>query len=255
MTRNTSAVRSKWVAHSKNTEDSQVSMICFPFAGGSASYFAPWARCIPGNIGLLPVLYPMRELRMSEPMPENIGELADMIAAERELFEKRFIMFSHCTGSLVAYETARRLHDRYGISPELFVTSSEPSPRKTIVDRSVFEMNDTEFAAHAVHLGLLDPEMVKNEDFMRYYFPVFKSDFLMHQRYDPHLPMFTLECPVLAMRGSDDRLSTMEIIQDWSAYTDSGFEYREFSGSHFFIDQHRDEIINLITGMNGSLVR
>ncbi|MCR4639216.1 thioesterase domain-containing protein [Ruminococcus sp.] len=239
-------IRSNWLAHEKNISDSQVNIVCFPFAGGSASYFASWGKCISDSVGLMPVLYPMRELRMSEPMPEYIDELADMIAGESILFEKKFIMFSHCTGSLVAYETARKLMEKYGVSPDFFVTASEPSPRKTIVNRAVFDMDDNEFANYAVSLKLLSSDMVKNADFMRYYFPAFKADFLMHQRYDAEAPAFTLECPILALRGSEDELSTREIISDWSKYTESGFEYHEFTGGHFFIDQHKNEVIALI---------
>lgn len=239
-------LKSKWTAHFRNIGNSHINIICFPFAGGSASFFASWSRLMPEETGIIPVLYPMRELRMFEKMLDTVGELADELAEEKELFEKKFIMFSHCTGSLVAYETARRLYEKHGISPEMFVTASEPSPRNTIINSDVFDMNDEQFIEYSVNLKLLDKEMTKNESFMKYYYPAFKSDFLMHQRYNAELPKFIFNCPVMALRGKDDALSTTEIIKDWSSYTKSQFYYKEFSGGHFFIEKHKESVIDMI---------
>lgn len=245
----------KWTAHQKNEKDSEVNLICFPYAGGSASYFASWTKKIPGYFGLIPILYPMREKRMTEDMPKTIDELAEIIADEgKELFEKPFIIYSHCTGSLVAYETVRLLKEKYNISPVLFVTSSEPSPRKTLINPDVDKMSKNEFIEYVIELGLLEKSMVENDDFMNYYFPVFTGDFLMHQRYKPNADLYKMDCPIIAFRGKDDMLSNDDIIKDWENYTDD-FTFYKFEGDHFFINQQNLEMINIIEEKYRSIVK
>lgn len=246
-------IMNKWYAHQKNIDNSNINLICFSYAGGSASYFAPWGRCLPEGFGMIPILYPMRELRSGEDMPETAEELAAQIVGEaREIFEKPFIIYGHCTGAVIAYETACLLKKECGLTAELFVASSEPSPRMTKINPMTLEMSDEEFIEYAISLKLLDRTMTENKDFMDYYFSCFKSDFLLHQRYDPAGKETPLECPVIALRGNDDILSNDEIIIDWKNYTDD-FTFRKFDGEHFFINQHSAEIIELIAEKYTSL--
>lgn len=64
--------KNKWFAHQTENRNALVNLVCFVFAGGSPSFFAPWKQLMPDWINLIPVLYPMREKRLKEPMPEDI---------------------------------------------------------------------------------------------------------------------------------------------------------------------------------------
>src|SRR5581483_2496767 len=55
-------------------------LVCFPHAGGSASFFRAWGSNLPG-IEVHAVRYPGRGERISEPPPTDLRQLGDEIAA------------------------------------------------------------------------------------------------------------------------------------------------------------------------------
>ena len=67
---------SEWVNHARITDGAQVNLLCFTYAGGSPSLFAPWKKYIPDSINVYPILYPMREKRRQEMLPEDTSVLA-----------------------------------------------------------------------------------------------------------------------------------------------------------------------------------
>ena len=223
----------KWIAHHNNTDKSSYNLFCFPYTGGSASYFAPWVNELPENVGLAPILYPMRETRFTEPLMGSIEGMAEALVEDSiELFRRPFAFYGHCSGAVIAYETAVILKKKYGLAPLLFTAASAPSPRKTPVNPAVMEMSDSELAEYAVKLGMLERDLASNEEFMAYYFPIFKADFLMIFSYDTKKTE-KLDCPVIAITGKEDAFADKEGIKDWSSYTDD-IEVIEAEGEHFF---------------------
>ncbi|WP_354644578.1 thioesterase II family protein [Kitasatospora camelliae] len=55
-------------------------LVCFPHAGGSASYFRPVATALSPRVEVIAVQYPGRQDRRLEPPVDDIGLLADRIA-------------------------------------------------------------------------------------------------------------------------------------------------------------------------------
>ncbi len=55
-------------------------LVCFPHAGGAASWYQPFAQYVAGRAELVAVQYPGRQDRRSEPLLDDIRVLADRIA-------------------------------------------------------------------------------------------------------------------------------------------------------------------------------
>lgn len=51
----------KWISHQRITDKGEINLLCFVFAGGSPSFFAPWKNSFPEWVNFIPVLYPQRE--------------------------------------------------------------------------------------------------------------------------------------------------------------------------------------------------
>ena len=232
----------KWIAHYNNIENSDYNLFCFPYTGGSASYFAPWINDMPENVGIAPVLYPMRETRFTEPLMNTVEEMAAALVEDSiDLFRKPFAFYGHCSGAVIAYETAVVLKKKYDIAPLLFTAASAQSPRNTPTNPDVMKMSDSELAEYAVKLGMLDRELVSNQEFMAYYFHIFKADFLMIFNYNTNKTE-RIDCPILAITGKDDAFLNRKSIEDWSSYTDE-LEVMETDGEHFFGDAGRAAVI------------
>lgn len=197
---------------------------------------------MPENVGIAPVLYPMRETRFTEPLMNTVEEMAAALVEDSiDLFRKPFAFYGHCSGAVIAYETAVVLKKKYDIAPLLFTAASAQSPRNTPTNPDVMKMSDSELAEYAVKLGMLDRELVSNQEFMAYYFHIFKADFLMIFNYNTNKTE-RIDCPILAITGKDDAFLNRKSIEDWSRYTDE-LEVMETDGEHFFGDAGRAAVI------------
>ena len=71
--------RSRWIRNFRPAPEAGMRLVCFPHAGGSASYYFPMATALSPEIDVYAVQYPGRQDRHSEPFVESIAELADEV--------------------------------------------------------------------------------------------------------------------------------------------------------------------------------
>ena len=100
-----SASRDAWTRRFGSPRDAAISLICFPHAGGSATYYSWLARSLAPEIELIAVQYPGRQDRRLEECIDNIPELSDQ---NRECFEFLITAASRMdalVNALLAYST------------------------------------------------------------------------------------------------------------------------------------------------------
>ena len=99
--------QNKWIAHQRISDKGEINLLCFVFAGGSPSFFAQWKNIFPEWVNFIPVLYPQREKRASENMPESVEELiASFLTDNKHLTDKPYVIWGHCSGALIGMEIA-----------------------------------------------------------------------------------------------------------------------------------------------------
>src|SRR3954471_165510 len=89
--------------------DAAVRLVCFPHAGGTASFFRQWSELVPEAVEVVALQYPGREDRLAEPLVPTMDELADQLAEDVASLAGPTVLFGHSLGASVAYEVARRL--------------------------------------------------------------------------------------------------------------------------------------------------
>ena len=130
----------KWIAHSSDRSEAKVNLLMFVYAGGSPSFFAPWKKYLDESINIYPILYPGREIRKNEVIPGSLNKMIrDFVDETPELFSKPFVIFGQCTGSIIAYETAKYVYEKYGRFPLSFITSSMNSPRSYDCYKAIYD--------------------------------------------------------------------------------------------------------------------
>jgi len=97
-----------WIRRLQPVPDSQVRLVCFPFAGGAAGYFH-WLQALLGSdIEVLGVQYPGRQDRRREPVIEDIRILADQVYEALSLWVAQpLAFFGHSMGAVVAFENKK----------------------------------------------------------------------------------------------------------------------------------------------------
>ncbi|MFF3222390.1 thioesterase II family protein [Nocardia suismassiliense] len=205
-------------------------LICFPHAGGSASFFRQWGRQL-NDIEVCAVRYPGRAQRMAEPSPTDLQHLgADIAEALVSLSDRPMALFGHSMGAVVALETARHLEEQ-GISvAHLFASGSRNAPLPDSAADQAEEDPDM-LSQRLIDLGGTNAELVADPFFQELVLPYILGDARMFHSYSNRaLPL--LRCPVTTIFGDADADSDR---RPWPELTEGTFCEQLVSGDHFYL--------------------
>lgn len=215
------------------TESSPRRLVCFPHAGGSATFYRPVAARFAPGVEVIAVQYPGRQDRYREPCIDDIRTLAEHVAAQlRRLPPKPTVLFGHSMGTAVAFETAWRL-ERTGHGPRGLVVSGWRAPSLPF-NEHVHERDDAGVVAEVRSLGGTDAGLLSDADVVRMAMPSLRADYRAIETYvgDPDQ---RLNCPVTALVGDGDRqVSTLD-ASAWHRHTTASFRLKVLPGGHFYL--------------------
>lgn len=235
------ATTSVWLRQYRpDARDSARRLVCFPHAGGSASFFHPVATRFAPEVEVIAVQYPGRQDRRLESCVDDIGTLAELIAAElRELPARPTVFFGHSMGSVVAFETAWRL-ERDGDRPRGLIASGRRAP-SCPADGGVHRRDDAGLIAEIRRLDGSGAGVLDDEEVLRMALPAIRSDYRAVETYRaPHDRV--VECPITALMGAADGEVTSADADAWRQHTTGEFGLTYFPGGHFYLIRQHDEV-------------
>ncbi|MFD7657542.1 thioesterase II family protein [Actinosynnema sp. NPDC059797] len=220
------------------------SLYCFPFAGGTSSFYSSWSGSFTDEVELVPVQLPARGVRMSEPPATDIRAMAAEVAATIAASATRPLLFGHSMGAITAFEVARALRDLGRPAAHLFV-SGRPAPPIPLPRSVVSDLPRDAFLRVLRDYGALSEEILGHDELLDVLLPMIRSDFALIERYE-YVPGPPLDCPILGWCGDDDPDGSAEDMRGWGRLTTGAFTLVERPGGHFFITDHRDEVIDMV---------
>ncbi|MBY8843595.1 thioesterase II family protein [Streptomyces sp. SP2-10] len=226
--------------------DTAPTLVCFPHAGGSASYFRPLAGALGPVAEVLSVQYPGRQDRLSEEPITSIPRLADEILTVLEsLPRRRLVLFGHSMGACVAFEVARRIER--GSSLELLglVASGRTAP-PTLRDTKVRHMDDDGVIAEIRRLNGTDDRLLLDDDIIRMIMPAIRGDYLAVESYR-YEPGPALRSPISVLVGDQDPQVSVTEAEEWRDQTEGGFTLRTFPGGHFYLAEQKAQVARALT--------
>ena len=222
-------------------------LFCFSHAGGGASVFSNWSRELPAAIELGAFQLPGREDRLSEKPIQALHKLVPQLVEPltRVADGRPFALFGHSMGALVAYELARMM--REPAPSHLFVSGRNgPDHVPRFADcTSLHELPDHELLVELRRMGGTPSEVLNNQELMEILLPAFRADMAIIETYR-HQSGKPLSCPLYALGGSEDSLTTRAGLEAWRLHTDAEFQCRVFSGDHFYYLRQRHLLIKTI---------
>ncbi|KEK25305.1 thioesterase II family protein [Bacillus gaemokensis] len=224
-------------------------LFCFPFAGGSSTYYLKWANDINDSIDLHLIELAGRGRRINEPLYNNVNEIVVDIYEQinEELSEKPYAFFGHSMGSLIAYELTRYIHQKQNSLPtHVFFSGSNP-PHKRLKS-FVHQLTDEKLKQKMMLLEGTPKEVLECEELMELILPIFKADFKVTEEYrcDLQREYLKLSCPITVLNGTQDAMIDFHDIGEWSKFTTEDCNFRQFVGGHFFINEHMRDVVEII---------
>ncbi len=244
----------------------QARLYCFAHAGGTAAVYAPWARLLAPEIELCAVEQPGHGTRMGEGPLENVSAMVQQLLPQFRALQadrRPFAFYGHSLGAVVAYETALALQNLEHLKGDISVSSSSGAgPLLTLQQLFVG-------AARAPHLppvlpalshlgqeaflagvqqryGGISDAVLAEPELLEMILPPMRADFAAYERYQ-HGIRDRLTCPVTAFAGTLDPVVSETAVAAWADHTSGPFRFHGIPGDHFFLAEHREQILGIIS--------
>ena len=239
--------RDRWVRRFRVCPESRVRLVCFPHAGGSASYYFPMAQGLAPGVEVLAVQYPGRQDRRQEPHIETITELADRVhEALGGWTDRPYAFFGHSMGAVLAYEVASRCERQGGAPPPVWLFASGRSAPSRDVRGDVHRRDDEGILAELLRVGGTDRRLLDDEELKAAVLTATRNDYRAIETYT-HTPGTTLSCPVTALVGDTDPKVGTDDADAWREHTTSPFALRVLPGGHFYLSEQWPEVTATVT--------
>lgn len=237
----------RWIRRYHSAPGSTVQLVCFPHAGGSASFYLPLSVALTPAIDVTAVQYPGRQDRRDEPGPGSIPDLADAIfAAVRPMAARPLAFFGHSMGAILAYEVAMRLEDAGAAPLARLYVSGRRAPSCRRLER-LHLRSDQALIAELRRLSGTSADLLTDPEALEMILPAIKSDYRAIETYEPDGAR-PVRAPVTAIIGGEDSRVTIDEARAWNQYSTASFDLRVLPGGHFYLIDRGPEVIRLIAG-------
>ncbi|MFJ4830631.1 thioesterase II family protein [Streptomyces sp. NPDC088747] len=242
------AVDPRWVLRPEPRDDAALRLLCVPYAGGGTTVFHGWVAGLPDWIDVWLLRLPGREVRLrEEPRTDLLALAREAAGALAPALDRPFALFGHSLGALIAYEVARELRRTHRLEASHLTVSARTTPEIPQPGRMSHLLSDEEFLDALDRRFRAVPAQIRRDPEMRaLYLPVLRGDITMLEtyRYRAERP---LRCPITALCGSEDPEASDEEMRGWRHHGMGGFAQHTYNGGHFFLQEHRDALLDRLT--------
>nr|UPI48927.1 thioesterase [Micromonospora sp.] len=241
----------RWLRRFHPKDAGEVRLVCFPHAGGSASYYFPMSRAMAPEVDVLVLQYPGRQDRRHEQPVDSVPRLADdVFAVLADRLAPPFAFFGHSMGAVVAFEVARRFAREAGTAPLWFFASGRRAPSRRR-DGLVHTMDDAELVAELRRVGGTDARLLQDEELLASVLPAVRNDYRAIERYS-WTPGPPVDCPVTVLVGESDPQTTVDEAMAWQDHFTGTCDLRVFPGGHFYLESAAAEVIETVGATLGA---
>ena len=238
-----SDLNTQWLTCYRVNPNAKVRLICFPYAGGSASVFHSWLKWLPNWVELHAVQLPGRAERIMEPHIKNMREYTLGIKDElMALTDKPYLFFGHSMGALAAFETLVMMDEMRLPLPRHCMFSAALAPDRSRRMRPISDLPDVAFIDELKKLNGTPEKVFDTPGLMEFCLPYIRADFSVVEQFKT---AFLGQLPVSStvIYGTSDKMSQHD-MQEWQSFFTQNIRLVACEGDHFFI--HNEKNIKIV---------
>ena len=232
-----------------------------PYAGGSSLTYLSWQKYLE-NYEVYALDYRGHGLRMKEKLCSSIIEMAEDISVKiNDIIlkkNKKFVLFGHSLGGLIAWHVTNILEEKYGILPEKLYVSACSSPlefHKNIHFRIIgtTEEEQNEFLIKEfLENGNIDKSILESKYFREKLLPIIKHDYVLINDYHFNGKIKKIDTPIYTFYAKDDKLVPEKSILKWQDLTLNNFKMFKFLGNHYYLEneENKKEICKILNNFD-----
>lgn len=235
----------------KPLQQDKINLVCFPYAGGSASVFNTLAKQLP-EFNVCSVQYPGRDTRLLESRPTQFKAMHNTMAEALipQLLGHDVILYGHSLGAWLAWVIAQELEQLSQPAVELIVAAQRaPSCRypypanQGLKDAEVERVLGVTFA----------PQINANPQLKRLFLQIIRDDLALCETFQHDMSSITT--PVTVISAKQDHIISQVESLAWKKHCKGGFQHHEFDAEHLFIDSHVNELCSLLRNVHVSSLK
>lgn len=221
-------------------------LFCFTYAGGTAAFYNDIEKICKGII-FVKLEYPGHGTRRKEALCEEFRELArDLLEQIKTSYSGgEYCLMGYSMGSIALFETLQLILEEniLPVPKHIFLAAHAPM-KMTIIE----QLSEQELSAYVkkrtIEFGGIPKALQGNKPFWRTYLPLYETDYMMISKYDFDELAFTTDVAVTIFYSDSD--TPKADMEKWKKYFRGEFEMIEYSGTHFFIYEHLEEMAEIV---------
>ncbi|MFI6693950.1 thioesterase II family protein [Streptomyces sp. NPDC050433] len=245
------------VTRRRPVDDPAVRLFFFHHAGGSHLLYRGWTRHFPDDWDICLLDAPGRGNAQALPLIDNCADLVAFFDDTlTPLLNRPFAFFGHSVGARVAYGLTRRLADTNRQLPLWLGVSSFRAPQPDAAGPPLGRSLESDAALRdwLRDTGGAPDRLLSDDSLWNAFAPVLRGDLGLADTWDRDPPGTPLPVPLTVFGGADDTVVVRHQLITWPRLTDNFLGLHTYSGAHFYLTDHREELTRRITRTVGALL-
>jgi surfactin synthase thioesterase subunit len=223
-----------------------VRLLCFPFAGGSASLFRDWR--LPEHLAaeVWAVQLPGRENRIDEEPFHRMEPLVEALAANLAgRLDRPYAFFGHSMGAIVAFELTRTLRRQGSPLPAHLFLSAHRAPHLPPRHPPISGLPEDEFLARLPAATGGSAAWTAEPELVALLAPMMRADIELCDRYE-YREEAPLDVPITCFAAEDDDVMSVPSVAEWAGHTSAPFRLSLHDGDHMFVRDRGVELLEQV---------
>lgn len=225
---------------------SKTQLFCFSYAGGNASFFDVIEKDMP-DFAFVKLEYAGHGTRHREAFYHDFEALStDLFLHFKDMYQGgAYALFGYSMGTITLVELLKKIICEPKIQNpcQVFLAAHEPHSKAELAEFSD-EQLDEWVKEKTIQFGGVPDKLIGNQSFWRMYLPLYRADYSLIGKYKFEELNLVSDVPATIFYSQTDTpRCEMEL---WKKFFVGECDYYVFEGNHFFIQEHHQEMAQIM---------